>query len=75
MVLLAGDRGRVKGLHRIETRDEHGETCSATLELKDRRIRVLSSFGKQKKYPQLDLTVIHAVERGTPKGRKPIEWS
>jgi hypothetical protein len=22
----------------------------------------------------LDLTVIHATERGVPKGRKPIEW-
>lgn len=31
-------------------------------------------IGKQKQYPELDLTVIHAVERGAPKGRKPIEW-
>jgi hypothetical protein len=27
-----------------------------------------------KRYPALDLTVIHAQERSTPKGRKPIEW-
>ena len=26
------------------------------------------------RYPALDLTVIHAHERGTPKGRKPIDW-
>ena len=64
----------VKGLHRIETRDEHGEVCRATLELKYRRIRVLPPIGKQKQYPELDLTVIHAVERDAPKGRKPIEW-
>lgn len=64
----------VKGLHRIETRDEHGEVCRATLELKYRRIRVLPPIGKQKQYPELDLTVLHAVERGAPKGRKPIEW-
>ena len=64
----------VKGLHRIETRDEHGEVCRATLELKYRRIHVLPPIGKQKQYPALDLTVIHAIERGAPKGRKPIEW-
>ena len=64
----------VKGLHAIETRDEHGDACRATLEIKYRRIRVLPPIGKQKKYPELDLTVIHAIERGAPKGRKPIEW-
>ncbi|MGY3146209.1 hypothetical protein ACVWYQ_003208 [Bradyrhizobium sp. USDA 3397] len=30
--------------------------------------------GKQKKYPALTLTVIHAQERTTPKRRKTIEW-
>jgi hypothetical protein len=68
------DEVAVKGLHRIETRDEHGEICRATLELKYRRIRVLPPIGKQKQYPELNLTVIHAVERNAPKGRKPIEW-
>jgi hypothetical protein len=38
------------------------------------RIRVLPPIGKQKKYPELDLVVIHALERDAPKGRKPIEW-
>ncbi len=64
----------VKGLHIIETRDEHGEVCRATLEIKYRRMRVLPPIGKQKQYPELNLTVIHAIERGAPKGRKPIEW-
>lgn len=68
------DEVTVKGLHRIETRDEHGNVCGATLELKYRRVRVLPPIGKQKLYPALDLVVIHAQERGTPKGRKPIEW-
>ena len=81
---LAGDGGHtiademdevaVKGLHRIETRDEHGDVCCATLELRYRRVHVLPPIGKQKQYPELDLVVIHAVERGAPKGRKPIEW-
>jgi hypothetical protein len=68
------DEVAVKGLHRIETRDEHGDVCSATLELKYRRIHVLPPIGKQKQYPDLDLVVIHAVERGAPRGRKSIEW-
>jgi hypothetical protein len=37
-------------------------------------IAVLPPIGKQKHDPALDLTVIPASERGTPKGRKPIEW-
>jgi hypothetical protein len=64
----------VKGVHAIEARDERSEVCRATLELKYRRIRVVPPVGKQRQYPELDLTVIHAVERGAPKGRKPIEW-
>jgi hypothetical protein len=31
-------------------------------------------IGKQNRYPALNLTVIHATERGAPKGRMPIEW-
>ena len=38
------------------------------------RIRVLPPIGKQKRYPALTLTVIHAEERETPKNRKKIEW-
>ena len=67
-------RSRSRDCTAIETRDENGEVCRATLEIKYRRIHVLPPIGKQKQYPQLDLTVIHAVERGAPKGRKPIEW-
>jgi hypothetical protein len=68
------DEITVKGLHRIETRDDKGKVSAAVLEIKYRRIHVLPPIGKQKRYPALDLTVIHAQERGTPKGRKPIEW-
>lgn len=81
---LAGDGGHtvademeevaVKGLHRIEVRDDRGEPDQAVLEIKYRTIRVLPPIGKQKKYPALILTVIHAEERGTPKHRKKIEW-
>ena len=55
-------------------RNDKGETTKAALEIKFKRIAVLPPIGKQKRYPALDLTIIHATERGTPKGRKPIEW-
>jgi hypothetical protein len=64
----------VKGLHRLEVRDKNGGVSEAVLELKYRRLRVLPPVGKQKQYPPLMLTVIHAQERGTPKGRERIDW-
>jgi hypothetical protein len=81
---LAGDGGhtvademdevRVGGRHRIEVRDRDGNRDVALLELKYRRIKVLPPIGKQKRYPPLVLTVIHAIEHGTPRNRKKIEW-
>jgi hypothetical protein len=64
----------LQGLHRIEVRDRRGNISEATLELKFRRIRVLPPIGKQSKYPELELTVLHATERGKPRGRNPIDW-
>jgi len=63
-----------KGLHRIEVRDKKGNTREAVLELKYRRIRILPPIGKQKRYPPLTLTVIHAQERDAPKGCEAIDW-
>jgi hypothetical protein len=81
---LAGDGGHtvseemdevaIKGLHRVAMRDEKGDAISVTLEIRTKRIHILPPIGKQKRYPALDLTVIHATERDAPKGRKPIEW-
>jgi hypothetical protein len=68
------DEVAVKGLHRIEVRDNNGDPDEAVLEIRYRRIRVLPPIGKQKRYPALTLTVIHAEERGTPKNRKKIDW-
>jgi Transposase DNA-binding len=64
----------VKGLHTIEVRNKSGERSEALLELKYRRISVLPPLGKQKRYPGLTLTVIHATERGEPKNREKIHW-
>jgi Transposase DNA-binding len=81
---LAGDGGhtvademsevRVKGLHRIEFRDSKGCPQQALLEIRYRRITVLPPVSKQRHYPALKLTVIHALERGEPVGRPRIEW-
>jgi hypothetical protein len=64
----------VKGLHRINVRDNNGDPDEAVLEIRYRKLRVLPPIGKQKRYPALTLTVIHAQERGTPKNRKKIDW-
>jgi hypothetical protein len=63
-----------KGLHHIEVRDKKGNSREATLELRYRRIRLLPSRSKQKLYPPLTLTVIHANERDAPKDSEAIEW-
>ena len=65
---------RCKGLHRVEVNDRHGNLSVAVLELKFRRIRVRPPIGKQSRYPELELTVLHATERGKPRGRDPIDW-
>ncbi|ATJ92304.1 MULTISPECIES: IS4 family transposase [Acetobacter] len=65
---------QVQGLHRLEVRDEQGEPAEAVLEIRFHTIRILPPIGKQKRYPALTLTVIHAQEQGIPKGRKKIDW-
>ena len=65
---------RVQGVHRIEVRDNKGRPSTAVLEIKYEKIRVCPPLGKEKRYGNLELTVIHATERGTPKDRERIEW-
>ena len=64
----------VKGRHRIQARNKLGESYEAELEVKFERLQVLPPIGKRKDYPELTLTVIHAMERGTPRGREKIAW-
>jgi hypothetical protein len=63
-----------KGLHRVEVRDRHAKVSEAVLELKFRRILVQPPLYKQRLYPALELTVLHATERGKPRGRDRIDW-
>jgi hypothetical protein len=65
---------RVKGVHRIEVRDNKGRPSIAELEIKYEKIRICPPIGKEKRYGNLELTVIHATERGEPKDRDRIEW-
>ena len=47
---------------------------TVAVEIKYRRIHVLPPIGKKKRYPALDLTVLHAQERGDPEHRPKIDW-
>lgn len=67
-------KARSQGIHKIEVRDHHGNPSEAVLETKYLRLTVLPPIGKQKRYPNLTLTVIHAQEKEAPKGREKIEW-
>jgi hypothetical protein len=73
---IADEMGEVavQGLHRVEVAGEDGKAGQASVELRYRRIHVRPPIGKQKRYPALDLTVIHARERGEPEGRSAIDW-
>ena len=65
---------KIKGRHRIEVRDAKGNISVVNLELQYRQMIVNPPIGKQKRYPNLPLTIIYARDRGNPKGRKRIEW-
>lgn len=81
---LAGDGGHTvktemheapsAGVHSIEVRVDDDTVEHVTLDIQYKRIHVCPPIGKQKRYPALDLTVIHASEIGVPSGRKPILW-
>jgi Transposase DNA-binding len=64
----------VQGLYRVHVRDDSGNPSEAVLKIKYRTIRVLPPINKQQQYPRLTLTVIHARENATPRGRKKIDW-
>ena len=65
---------KLKGVHRIEVRDDKGDVDVANLEIRYACIRILPPIGRQKHYPPQELVVTHASERGSPKNRTPIDW-
>jgi hypothetical protein len=64
----------VAGQHQVEVRDGKGRFDTATLEIRCRSICVLPPIGKQKRYPALTLTVLHAREPEEPTDRPRIDW-
>ena len=67
-------REPVRGVHQVELRDGHGRVSTAELDVRFRRMTVRPPIGKQRRYPTLELTVIHADERDAPTGRESIRW-
>lgn len=65
---------KVRGQYRVEVRDKKGETSHAVLELRYRRVQLLPPVGKQKLYPPLSVTILHATEKEQPKNRERIDW-
>ena len=59
---LVGSGVPAAGMHRIEVTAEDGSVSEAELELRYACIHVLSPIGKQKRYPALDLTILHAKQ-------------
>ncbi len=73
--IAAAMRGvKVKAVHRVEVRDQKGQVSEAVVRLKYHRLRVHPPIGKQKEYPPLTLTVIHAQEAEAPRDRDKIDW-
>lgn len=68
------EEAKVRGRYRVEARDANGNIELVDLDVKYAKVHVLPPIGKQKEYPPLDLTLIHATERKTPKNRERIEW-
>jgi hypothetical protein len=64
----------VAGHHQVEICDSKGRVDTATVEIRYRSIRVLPPIGKQKGYPALTLTVLHAREPEEPTDRPRIDW-
>ena len=67
-------RAKSAGTHTIEIRNDGDEVERVPLDICYKRIHVWPPIGKQKRYPSLDLTIIHASEIHAPSGRKPVQW-
>ncbi|CAE6857079.1 hypothetical protein [Paraburkholderia aspalathi] len=66
---------KIRGFHCVELRDSKGCPDEAFLAIWYRRITVLPPLYKQRRYPELRLTVIHAQETTAPAGRPPTSGS
>ncbi len=65
---------KVQGLHRVAVRDDTGKPGIAHVEVSYCRMTVRPPIGKQRRYPTLVLTLLHAREPKQPEGRPRIDW-
>ena len=63
-----------RGTHVVEVTDRHGRPAHIEVEVRYRQLIVRPPIGKQRQYPALRLSVIHARETTRPKGRERVEW-
>ncbi|HEY2158846.1 MAG TPA: hypothetical protein VGH33_24655 [Isosphaeraceae bacterium] len=59
-------REPARGVYEVEVRDDRGRVSTARVDVRFRRMTVHPPIGKQRRYPALELTVIHAHERVGP---------
>ncbi|MBU2655753.1 IS4 family transposase [Acidomonas methanolica] len=64
----------IAGQHTVPVRTANGDMSTATVDVRYHRLRILPPIGKQKRYPALTLTVLHATEQNTPIDRPKIDW-
>ena len=67
-------RNAKRGTHVVEVTDRHGRPEHIKLDVRYRQMVVRPPIGKQRKYPALTLSVIHARETTRPKDRERMEW-
>lgn len=65
---------KVRGQYQVEVRNKKGEIGQAVLQLRYRRVQLLPPIGKQKLYPALAVTILHATEKEQPKDRERVDW-
>ena len=53
---------------------DKSKVSTAVLDIRYYKLTIISSVEKEKGYDNLDLTVIHAIQRCQPEGRKHIKW-
>ena len=68
------DEVPVQGRHHVQVRNDRGTLDTVAVELSYRSLRILPPVGKQKRYPALTLTVLHAREPDEPAHRPRIDW-
>lgn len=73
-VAEAVERTLAGGLYRGAVRSRKGEESETVLAIRYRRLRIQTAKSKNKRYPELMVTVIEAREQQKPADRERIDW-